>query len=98
MEWRQCSTHTGVDVRTLQAVRMCQIQASQIAIAITLQCCPTKLNSKQCIHVRVFSSKGRIARFRPSVCVHSRFLLHMIVLEFLKLALFNDTVGRKWRK
>ena len=32
------------------------------------------------------------------VCVLSRFLLHVVILEFLKLALFNDTVARVTRK
>ena len=32
------------------------------------------------------------------VCVLSRFLLHVVILEFLKLALFNDAVARVSRK
>ena len=32
------------------------------------------------------------------VCVLSRFLLHVVILEFLELALFNDTVARVGKK
>ena len=32
------------------------------------------------------------------VCVLSRFLLHVVILELLELALFNDTVARVSRK
>ena len=39
-----------------------------------------------------------IAHGTVCVCVLSRFLLHVVILEFLELALFNDTVARVSRK
>ena len=48
--------------------------------------------------IRMNMVMAGIAHGTVCVCVLSRFLLHVVILEFLELALFNDTVAGVSRK